>query len=92
MMALLAINFLWFLLGMFVFMNQSWLPLNPDNNPSQSADLAFNTTISFLVNCNLQHYSGESGVSYLGQLYLMFLQFTTAATGMAAVEWNTDDF
>ncbi|KIA88477.1 potassium-transporting ATPase subunit KdpA [Kaistella jeonii] len=85
MMALLAINFLWFLLGLFVFMNQSWLPLNPDNNPSMTADLAFNTTISFLVNCNLQHYSGESGVSYLGQLYLMFLQFTTAATGMAAV-------
>lgn len=85
MLAMLAINFLWFLLGMFIFMNQSWLPLNPDNNPNQSADLAFNTTISFLVNCNLQHYSGESGVSYLGQLYLMFLQFTTAATGMAAV-------
>ena len=85
MMALLAINFIWFLLGMFIFMNQNWLPLNPDNNPAQSADLAFNTTISFLVNCNLQHYSGESGVSYLGQLYLMFLQFTTAATGMAAV-------
>ncbi|KEY19246.1 potassium-transporting ATPase subunit KdpA [Kaistella antarctica] len=85
MMALLAINFVWFLLGMLIFMNQSWLPLNPDNNASQSADLAFNTVISFLVNCNLQHYSGESGVSYLGQLYLMFLQFTTAATGMAAV-------
>lgn len=85
MLALLAINFFWFLIGMFVFMNQSWLPLNPDNNPDQTADLAFNTTISFLVNCNLQHYSGESGVSYLGQLYLMFLQFTTAATGMAAV-------
>ena len=85
MMALLAINFVWFLLGMFIFMNQSWLPFNPDNNASQSADLAFNTVISFLVNCNLQHYSGESGVSYLGQLYLMFLQFTTAATGMAAV-------
>lgn len=85
MLALLAINFFWFLIGMFVFMNQSWLPLNPDGNPNQTADLAFNTTISFLVNCNLQHYSGESGVSYLGQLYLMFLQFTTAATGMAAV-------
>lgn len=85
MLALLAINFFWFLIGMFVFMNQSWLPLNPDNNPDQTADLAFNTTLSFLVNCNLQHYSGESGVSYLGQLYLMFLQFTTAATGMAAV-------
>lgn len=85
MMALVAINFVWFLLGMFILMNQNWLPLNPDSNPGQSADLAFNTTISFLVNCNLQHYSGESGVSYLGQMYLMFLQFTTAATGMAAV-------
>ncbi|TCK80949.1 potassium-transporting ATPase subunit KdpA [Albibacterium bauzanense] len=84
MIALLAINFVWFLLGMFILMNMSWLPLNPDHNPSQSAHLAFNTTISFLVNCNLQHYSGESGVSYLGQLYLMFLQFASAATGMAA--------
>ncbi len=82
--ALLVINVIWFLLGMALFMNMGSLPLNPDGNPSQSADLAFNTTISFLVNCNLQHYSGESGVSYLGQLYLMFLQFTTAATGMAA--------
>ncbi|MES2656395.1 MAG: potassium-transporting ATPase subunit KdpA [Bacteroidota bacterium] len=82
--ALLSIHFLWFLLGMFIFMNQGWLPLNPDHNPNQSAHLAFNTTISFLVNCNLQHYSGETGVSYLGQLYLMFLQFVTAAVGMAA--------
>ncbi len=83
LVALLGIHLIWFLLGMFIFMNQGWLPLNPDHNPSQSADLAFNTTISFLVNCNLQHYSGESGVSYLGQLYLMFLQFVTAAAGMA---------
>lgn len=84
LIVLLAINLIWFLLGMFIFMNMAWLPLNPDHNPSQSPDLAFNTTISFLVNCNLQHYAGETGVSYLGQLYLMFLQFTTAATGMAA--------
>src|SRR5690348_7031435 len=84
LVALLSINLVWFLLGLFVLMNMSWLPLNPDNNPSQSPHLAFNTTISFLVNCNLQHYSGETGVSYFGQLYLMFLQFTSAATGMAA--------
>lgn len=85
MMALMAINFIWFLLGMFILMNQNWLPLNPDNNLGMSADLAFNTTISFIVNCNLQHYSGESGLSYFGQLYLMFLQFVSAATGMAAL-------
>lgn len=84
MSAMLLINLVWFLLGMFVLMNQSWLPLNPDANPDMSADLAFNTSISFVVNCNLQHYSGETGLSYLGQLYLMFLQFVSAATGIAA--------
>lgn len=84
LVALLTINALWFLMSMAILMNMSWLPFNPDNNPDQSADLAFNTTISFLVNCNLQHYSGETGISYLGQLWLMFLQFVTAATGMAA--------
>ncbi|MCC7525951.1 MAG: potassium-transporting ATPase subunit KdpA [Chitinophagaceae bacterium] len=84
LMALLTINLLWFLMSMAILMNMSWLPLNPDGNPSQSPDLAFNTTISFLVNCNLQHYSGETGISYLGQLWLMFLQFVTAGIGMAA--------
>ena len=84
MVSMLTINLVWFLLGMLILMNQGSLPLNPDNNPSQSAHLAFNTSISFLVNCNLQHYSGESGLSYLGQLFLMFLQFVSAATGIAA--------
>src|SRR5664280_1326492 len=85
MVALLTINLVWFLFAMFIFMCQGWLPLNPDGNPSMSSHLAFNTTISFLVNCNLQHYSGESGVSYLSQLIsLMFLQFVSAATGLAA--------
>lgn len=85
MFAMLTINLVWFILGFFILLNQSWLPLNPDGNPDMSPDLAFNTAISFLVNCNLQHYSGETGVSYLSQLYLMFLQFVTAATGMAAM-------
>ncbi|WP_411812922.1 potassium-transporting ATPase subunit KdpA [Chryseobacterium scophthalmum] len=84
LVALLTINFLWFFMSMLILMNMSWLPLNPDANPGMSPDLAFNTTISFLVNCNLQHYSGETGMSYLGQIWLMFLQFVSAATGMAA--------
>lgn len=85
MSAMLTINFVWFILAFFILLNQSWLPLNPDGNPDMSPDLAFNTAISFLVNCNLQHYSGETGVSYFSQLYLMFLQFVSAATGMAAM-------
>ncbi len=84
LLALLTINFVWAIFSMFVLMNMSWLPLNPDANPSMSADLAFNTTISFVSNTNLQHYSGESGVSYLGQLILTLFQFVSAAAGMAA--------
>lgn len=82
--AFISINMAWFLFTMFVLMNMAWLPLNPDGNPSMSPDLAFNTAISFVVNCNLQHYSGETGMSYLGQLVLMFLHFVSAASGMAA--------
>lgn len=85
MFAMLTINLVWLIIGFFILLNQSWLPLNPDGNPNMSPDLAFNTAISFLVNCNLQHYSGETGVSYFSQLYLMFLHFVSAATGMAAM-------
>ena len=68
----------------------SWLPLNPDANPSMTGDLAFNTSVSFVTNTNLQHYSGESGLSYLGQLILMLWQFISAGTGIAicAVVFN----
>ncbi|MDJ0366998.1 potassium-transporting ATPase subunit KdpA [Hymenobacter sp. H14-R3] len=85
LLALLAINLVWFGWAMFVLCTQGSLPLNPDHNPSMTPDQAFNTAISFLVNCNLQHYSGESGLTYFSQVFcIMFLQFVTAATGMAA--------
>src|SRR5579864_5459951 len=84
LLALLTINLVWFIFSMLVLMNMSWLPLNPDQNPSMSADLAFNTTVSFVSNTNLQHYSGETGVSYLGQLTLMLFMFISAGAGMAA--------
>jgi K+-transporting ATPase ATPase A chain len=84
MAAMLTINLVWFILSMLILMNMSWLPLNPDGNPSMTPDLAFNTTVSFVSNTNLQHYSGETGVSYLGQLTLMLFQFISAGTGMAA--------
>lgn len=83
LIALLTINIFWFLLSMAVLTNMSWLPLNPDGNPSMSGDLAFNTAVSFVTNTNLQHYSGESGLSYFGQLMLMLWQFISAGTGIA---------
>jgi K+-transporting ATPase ATPase A chain len=82
--AMMCINLLWLVYGFFVLMYQDKLPLNPDGNPGMTADLAFNTIISFVVNCNLQHYSGESGASYLIQHFIfMFLHFVSAATGIA---------
>ena len=83
LIVMLIINLVWFLLSMFVLMNQGWLPLNPDHNPSMNADLAFNTSVSFISNTNIQHYSGESSVSYLGQMTLMLFQFVSAGIGMA---------
>ena len=84
--ALLIVNLFWFFWGMILLVSQGILPLNPDGNPGQSPDLAFNTRISFMVNCNLQHYSGETGLSYFTQLFvIMLFQFITAACGMAAL-------
>lgn len=84
--SLLTINMLWFVYAFFMLIFQGSLPLNPDGNAGQAPDLAFNTAISFLVNCDLQHYSGESGVTYLTQVFVLcFLQFVSAATGIAAL-------
>jgi K+-transporting ATPase ATPase A chain len=83
LVALLTSNVVWFVLSMLVLTNMSWLPLNPDQNTSMSADLAFNTSVSFVTNTNLQHYSGETGLSYFGQLILMLWQFISAGTGIA---------
>jgi len=84
--AMLTINLLWFVYGFFMLMFQDKLPLNPDGNPGQTPDLAYNSIISFVTNTNLQHYSGESGATYLTQLFVFnFLQFVSAATGIACL-------
>lgn len=86
LVALLTINAVWFLIAFTLLILQGILPLNPDGNPSMTPDLAFNTAISFMVNCDLQHYSGESGLTYLTQLFVVnFLMFTSAATGIASL-------
>jgi potassium-transporting ATPase potassium-binding subunit len=64
---------------------QHYLPLNPDGIRNMEPTLAFNTISSFVTNTNLQHYSGETGLSYFSQMFTInFLQFVTAATGVAA--------
>ena len=64
---------------------QQYLPLNPDGIANMEPTLAFITISSFTTNTNLQHYSGETGLSYFSQMFtISFLQFVTAATGVAA--------
>ncbi len=84
--AMLTINLLWLVYGFILLLFQDKLPFNPDGNPGQTPDLAFNSIISFVTNTNLQDYSGESGATYLTQLLVFtFLQFTSAATGIACL-------
>ncbi|OAS20417.1 potassium-transporting ATPase subunit KdpA [Paenibacillus oryzisoli] len=67
-----------------IFRTQAYLPLNPAGIPNMEPTLAFNTAISFMTNTNLQHYSGESGLSYLAQmLAIVFMMFTAPATALA---------
>jgi K+-transporting ATPase ATPase A chain len=49
-----------------------------------TADLAFNTAVSFITNTNWQAYGGESTLSYLTQMAALTVQnFASAATGIA---------
>ena len=67
-----------------VFRFQGVLPLNPSKIEGMEPTLAFNTAISFMTNTNLQHYSGESGLSYLSQMIgITFMMFTAPATTLA---------
>jgi potassium-transporting ATPase potassium-binding subunit len=83
--SLLVSNVFMWLAGLAIVTLQKWLPLNPDHIGNMEPTLAFNTISSFTTNTNLQHYSGETGLSYLSQILpITFLQFVTAATGVAA--------
>ena len=63
---------------------QGMLPLNPLRYGGTSADLAFNTAVSFTTNTNWQSYAGESTLSNLSQMLgLAIHNFLSAATGIA---------
>ncbi len=84
--SMLVFNVLMFAVSFGIMALQQHLPLNPDGQKAIEGSLIFNTAASFTSNTNLQHYSGESTMSYLSQLCaLMWLQFVSAATGIAAL-------
>ena len=83
--ALVGTNAVMILLGYMILRIQSIPLFNPNGIEGMEESLSFNTIISFMTNTNLQHYSGESGLSYLSQmLVITFMMFVSAATGYAA--------
>ncbi|HML36633.1 MAG TPA: potassium-transporting ATPase subunit KdpA [Bacillota bacterium] len=82
--AMLATNAVMALAGYLILRVQELLFLNPNAIGAMKPSLAFNTVISFITNTNLQHYSGESGLTYLSQMaVIIFLMFASAATGFS---------
>jgi len=86
-----AVAVIMFSVGGFVLLYailrlQGALPMNPQNFPGNSPDLAFNTAVSFITNTNWQSYGGESTMSYFSQMAGLTIQnFISAACGMAIV-------
>ena len=84
-LALVLTNAVMVFIG-FLILRIQFLPVfNPNGIGAMEPTLSFNTIISFMTNTNLQHYSGESGLSYLSQmLVIIFMMFVSASTGYAA--------
>ena len=86
-----ALSIILFSFGGFILLYallrfQDVLPLNPENLPAISPDLAFNTAVSFVTNTNWQSYGGESTMSYFSQMVGLTVQnFISAAIGMAVL-------
>ena len=85
-LSMLVFNLAIFALVYVILTTQGIHPLNPDKKTALEPSLAFNTSASYTSNTNLQHYAGEQSLSYFSQLFgMMWLQFVSAATGIAAV-------
>lgn len=85
-LSLLLFNACMFIVVYAVLSLQPLLPLNPDGKGALEPGLIFHTVASFTTNTNQQHYSGEVSLSYFSQIFaLMWLQFVSAATGLAGL-------
>lgn len=84
-LTLVLANAVMIAVGYSILRIQHLLFFNPNGIEGMEASLSFNTIISFMTNTNLQHYSGESGLSYASQMcVIIFMMFTSAASGYAA--------
>lgn len=79
-----ATNFVLVAVSYLLLRVQSGLPFNPNGIGNMEPTLVMNTVISFITNTNLQHYSGETGLTYFTQMaVIMMMMFTSAATGLS---------
>ena len=84
--AVLMFGVVGFVADMFIFMNQGWLPLNPQNLPGCSWHLAFMQAWSFICNADWQSYAGETTMSNFSQVFAIIVhQFISGATGLAVL-------
>lgn len=84
-LALVFTNAAMVFIGYIILRTQSMHIFNPSGIKGMEQGLSFNTIISFMTNTNLQHYSGESGLSYFSQMtVIIYMMFTSAATGYSA--------
>ncbi|GGF94992.1 potassium-transporting ATPase potassium-binding subunit [Paenibacillus albidus] len=80
----LSTNIVLVAFGYLILRVQGGLPLNPNGIGEMEQTLTFNTVISFMTNTNLQHYSGETGLSYFSQMAVItMMMFTSAASGFS---------
>ncbi|MGW4125128.1 potassium-transporting ATPase subunit KdpA [Nocardia sp. NPDC004711] len=83
--SVLAFSAISVLLLFFLQLIQGKLPLHlNDPGTKMTADLAWNTAISFVTNTNWQNYAGESTMGHVVQAVGLSVQnFVSAAVGMA---------
>ncbi|WP_341280010.1 potassium-transporting ATPase subunit KdpA [Paenibacillus sp. FSL H8-0537] len=83
-LSFITLNFILVAISYVLLRLQSGLPLNPNGISSMEPTLVLNTVISFMTNTNLQHYSGETGLTYFAQMAVItMMMFTSAATGFS---------
>ncbi|QJD86547.1 potassium-transporting ATPase subunit KdpA [Cohnella herbarum] len=83
-LSFLLTNIVLVAVGYLILRLQKYLPFNPSGIDNMEQTLSFNTIVSFITNTNLQHYSGESGLSYFSQMAVItMMMFTSAATGFS---------
>jgi len=91
--SLIAFSLMSFIFAYLIQRLQRFLPLNtmhfgtskaPAGATPLTADLAFNTAVSFVTNTNWQNYGGETTLGYFVQMAALTVQnFVSAAVGVA---------